>query len=42
MINKADSERYSFKIEFDHFNDGETYHGLDKLALNNTRRTAHI
>ena len=23
------SQRYSFKIEFDHYNDGLTYHGLD-------------
>lgn len=29
------SQRYSFKIEFDHYNDGLTYHGLDKLSLNN-------
>lgn len=28
-------ERYSFKIEFDHYEDGKTYHGLDKLCLNN-------
>lgn len=27
--------RYSFKIEFDHYNDATTYHGLDKLCLNN-------
>lgn len=31
----SDSERYSFKIEFDHYNDGSTYYGLDKLNLNN-------
>ena len=29
------SSRYSFKLEFDHFNKNETYHGLDKLCLNN-------
>ena len=29
------SERYSFKIEFDHFQSGKSYHGLDKLSLNN-------
>lgn len=29
------SSRYSWKIEFDHYEDGKTYHGLDKLALNN-------
>lgn len=30
-----DSDRYSFKVEFDHYMDGNTYKGLDKLALNN-------
>lgn len=34
-IEMSDSERYSFKIEFDHYQDGLTYDGLDKLALNN-------
>ena len=29
------SERYSFKIEFDHYDSSITYHGLDKLSLNN-------
>lgn len=29
------STRYSFKLEFDHFVEGMTYHGLDKLSLNN-------
>ena len=29
------SERYSFKIEFDQYQSGKTYHGLDKLSLNN-------
>lgn len=29
------SERYSFKIEFDHYDDTKSYHGLDKLSLNN-------
>ena len=29
------STRYSFKVEFDHFMEGVTYHGLDKLSLNN-------
>ncbi len=35
MIASAESDRYSFKIEFDHFSDSISYHGLDKLALNN-------
>lgn len=29
------NDRYSFKIEFDHYNDATTCHGLDKLCLNN-------
>ena len=29
------SERYSFKIEFDGYEEGKTYKGLDKLCLNN-------
>ena len=29
------SEKYSFKIEFDHYVDGRLYRGLDKLSLNN-------
>ena len=31
-----DNNRYSFKLEFDHFVDGQTCFGLDKLALNNS------
>lgn len=34
-VSSMGSDRYSFKIEFDHYNDGTTYHGLDKLSLNN-------
>lgn len=29
------NDRYSFKVEFDHYNDACRYHGLDKLSLNN-------
>lgn len=29
------SERYSFKIEFDHYDSSKSYYGLDKLSLNN-------
>ncbi len=29
------NDRYSFKIEFDHYDNGKTYYGLDKLSLNN-------
>ena len=29
------NNRYSFKIEFDHYDDAISYYGLDKLCLNN-------
>jgi len=29
------SEHFSFKLEFDHYQTGSTYYGLDKLSLNN-------
>lgn len=29
------NDRYSFKIEFDHYDSATTYYGLDKLCLNN-------
>lgn len=35
MVERIDSERYSFKIEFDHYDHSNTYYGLDKLSLNN-------
>lgn len=35
MVSRMDSSRYSFKIEFDHYSEGGTYRGLDKLCLNN-------
>lgn len=34
-VASMDSNRYSFKVEFDHYDSGTTYYGLDKLALNN-------
>ncbi len=34
-VKSMNSSRYSFKIEFDQYEDGKTYHGLDKLCLNN-------
>ncbi len=34
-IASSDSDRYSFKVEFDHYVKGQTYQGLDKLVLNN-------
>ena len=30
-----DTDRFSFKLEFDHFVEGQTCYGLDKLILNN-------
>lgn len=35
QVKQEGSERYSFKIEFDHYNDANTLWGLDKLSLNN-------
>ena len=34
-VRSLGSSRYSFKAEFDHYDDTKTYHGLDKLNLNN-------
>ncbi len=34
-VSSLGSSRYSFKIEFDHYDDAISYHGLDKLSLNN-------
>ncbi len=34
-VKNMGSSRYSFKLEFDHFTNGRTYHGLDKLCFNN-------
>lgn len=34
-VASMDSDRYSFKVEFDHYDNSITYHGLDKLSLNN-------
>jgi spore coat protein CotH len=34
-VSQMDSDRYSLKIEFDHYDKGKTYYGLDKLSLNN-------
>lgn len=35
QVSAMNSNRYSFKIEFDHYDSTKTYHGLDKLSLNN-------
>ena len=34
-VKSYDSQRYSLKVEFDHYTDASMYHGLDKLSLNN-------
>ena len=34
-VSVMDSDRYSFKIEFDQYDSTKTYYGLDKLGLNN-------
>ncbi len=34
-VAQLDSDRYSFKIEFDAYQSSTNYHGLDKLCLNN-------
>ena len=35
IANDPDTDRYSLKLEFDHYVDGQTCFGLDKLILNN-------
>lgn len=35
IVNMLGSEKYNMKLEFDHFVNGQTLHGLDKMALNN-------
>ena len=35
QVNSSDSDRYSFKIKFDEYVDGQTCYGLDMLVLNN-------
>lgn len=34
-VSSMDSSRYSLKIEFGHYDSAKSYHGLDKLCLNN-------
>ena len=34
-LSSVKNDRYSYKIEFDHYDSKNTYHGLDKLCLNN-------
>lgn len=35
QVSSYNNNRYSFKIEFDHYDNTSTYYGLDKLTLNN-------
>lgn len=35
QVENYGNDRYSFKLEFDHYEEGRSYHGLDKLSLNN-------
>ena len=35
QVESYGNSRYSFKIEFDHYDNANTYYGLDKLCLNN-------
>lgn len=34
-VSQMDSDRYSFKLEFDQYDSTKNYYGLDKLSLNN-------
>lgn len=34
-VRSMGSDRYSFKLEFDHYDKNKSYHGLDKVCLNN-------
>lgn len=34
-VSSMNSDRYSFKLEFDHYDSNKSYYGLDKLSLNN-------
>lgn len=36
VANDPNTDRVSFKFEFDHYVKGQTYYGLDKLVVNNT------
>ena len=40
QVAMSDSDRYSFKINFGKYVDDQTYHGLDKLNLNNAMSDA--
>ena len=35
QVKSYGNDRYSFTLEFDHYEEGKSYYGLDKLSLNN-------
>lgn len=35
QVSSYGNDRYSFKVEFDQYNSGGSYYGLDKISLNN-------
>lgn len=39
-VANSDSDRYSFKFEFDHYIEGQTFMGLDKMVINNVQSDA--
>lgn len=39
-VASSDSDRFSFKFEFDHYIEGQTCYGLDKLVINNVQADA--
>jgi len=39
-VARSDSDRFSFKFEFDHYIDGQTFMGLDKMVINNVQSDA--
>lgn len=42
VASNQNSDRYSFKLNFGKFNKGQTYHGLNKLSLNNLYADASL
>ena len=36
LVEEYGLDRYSLKIEFDHFQEGNTYYGLDKMSLDSS------
>ena len=41
-VASSDSDRYSFKIDFDYYDDNGNYYGLKKLCLNTTIPTTAV